>query len=116
ASFDKVNVCIQCHGQSLTSFDYPVQDYNGDGVIEGVQTEVQHLLDKVSTLLPPSGNQANANNYVADGKVKTPSTQTNWPVKFLEAAYNWQFVKNDLSMGVHNAPYAVGLLKASIGD
>ncbi len=115
-TLDKVDICIQCHGKSLTSFDYPVQDYNGDGVIEGVQTEVQHLLDKLSTLLPNGTYQANANNYIADGLVKTTSSQTNWPAKYLEASYNWQFVDHDLSKGVHNAPYAVGLLKASIGD
>ena len=44
---------------------------NGDGVIEGVQTEVQNLLNKLSTLLPNSTYQANSNNYVADGLVKT---------------------------------------------
>ena len=44
------------------------------------------------------------------------SVQTNWPPKFLKAAYNWQFVSNDGSMGVHNAPFAIGLLKASIAD
>jgi hypothetical protein len=115
-TLDKVDICIQCHGKSLTSFDFPVQDYNNDGVIEGVQTEVQHLLDKLSTLLPPTNYYANANNYIADGLVKNPSSQTNWPAKYLEASYNWQFVNNDLSKGVHNAPYAVGLLKASIGD
>ena len=32
------------------------------------------------------------------------------------AAYNWQFVSNDGSLGVHNTPYAIGLLKASIGN
>lgn len=114
-SVDKVDVCIQCHGQ-ISSFDMVKIDYNGDGVIEGVQTEVQHLLDKLSTMLPNSTYQSNG-VYVADGLVKTSvSTKTNWPVKFLEAAYNWQFVNNDLSKGVHNAAYAVGLLKASIGD
>ena len=49
----------------------PDSDYNGDGVIEGVQTEVQHMLDKLSTMLPNSTYQANSNNYVADGLVKT---------------------------------------------
>ena len=34
----------------------------------------------------------------------------------LEAAYNWAFVKEDKSLGVHNTAYAVGLLKASIAD
>lgn len=108
--------CQQCHGK-LDTFDFPVADYNGDGVIEGVQTEVQHLLDKLSALLPPSVYQANPNNYVADGLVKTSvSFYTNMPTKFLEAGYNWQFVNNDGSLGVHNAAFAVGLLKASIGD
>jgi hypothetical protein len=115
ATLDKVDVCVQCHGP-MTSFDLVKVDYNGDGVIEGVQTEVQHLLDKLSTMLP-NGNFVANGNYVADGLVKTSiSTRTNWPAKFLEAGYNWQFVNNDSSKGVHNAAYAVGLLKASIAD
>lgn len=114
-SVDKTDVCVQCHGP-IDSFDMVREDYNGDGVIEGVQTEVQHLLDKLSTLLPSSAYVASG-NYVADGLVKSSiSVKTNWPVQFLKAAYNWQFVNNDGSKGVHNAPFAVGLLKASIGD
>jgi hypothetical protein len=113
---DKADVCVQCHGP-IASFNMLVQDYNGDGVIEGVQTEVQHLLDKLSTMLPNSTYQANSNNYVADGLVKTSvSFKTNWPSKFLKAGYNWQFVTMDGSKGVHNAPFAVGILKASIAD
>ena len=89
---DKVDVCVQCHGP-ISSFNFLCEDYNGDGVIEGVQTEVQHLLNKLSTLLPNSTYQANSNNYVADGLVKASiSVKTNWPPKFLKAAYNWQFV------------------------
>jgi nitrate reductase cytochrome c-type subunit len=113
---DKADVCVQCHGP-IASFNMLVQDYNGDGVIEGVQTEVQHLLDKLSTMLPNSTYQANSNNYVADGLVKTSvSFKTNWPSKFLKAGYNWQFVTMDGSKGVHNAPFAVGIHKASIAD
>ena len=111
---DMVDACAQCHGP-IASFDMPVQDYDGDGVIEGVQTEVQHLLDKLSTLLPNSTYVRW--NYVADGLVKSASRSkpTGLP-KFLNAAYNWQFVNNDGSKGVHNAPFATGLLKASIAD
>jgi hypothetical protein len=111
-------VCTKCHGQ-LDDFDFPVADYNSDGVIEGVQTEVQHLLDKLSTLLPPATYKANANDYAADGLVKTLSyswPKTNMPAKFLKAGYNWMFVNADGSKGIHNAAFAVGLLKASIGD
>ena len=108
-------VCAKCHG-NVTTFDFQVADYNGDGVIEGVQTEVHHLLDKLSTLMPPKVYQANPANYVADGLVKSPSSYTNMPAKFLNAYYNWQFVTMDNSFGIHNAPFAVGLLKASIAD
>ena len=115
-TFDKVDVCVQCHGP-ISSFDMVRVDYNGDGITEGVQTEVQHLLDRLSTMLPNSTYQANSNNYVADGLVKTSiSAKTNWPAQFLKAGYNWQFVNNDGSKGVHNAPFAVGLLKASIAN
>jgi len=111
---DLVDVCVRCHGQ-IEGFDFARKDYDSDGVIEGVQTEVQHLLDKLSRLLPNSTYRTNG-DYVADGLVKSPSVKTNWPTKFLQAAWNWQFVNVEGSKGVHNAPYAVGVLKASIAD
>ena len=52
-----------------------------------------------------------------DGTVKTSlSVKTNWTTAQLNAAYNFQFVSNDGSLGIHNAPFAVGLLQASIAD
>jgi hypothetical protein len=111
---DLVDVCVKCHGQ-IEGFDFARKDYDGDGVIEGVQTEVQHLLDKLSRLLPNSTYRADG-NYVADGLVKSPSVKTNWSTKLLRAAWNWQFVNVEGSKGVHNAPYAVGVLKASLAD
>jgi hypothetical protein len=102
---DLVGACQNCHGPDIASFDFPLFDYNGDGVIEGVQTEVQHLLDQLSAMLPPVG------------KPKTALTiDSTWTRAQLEAAYNWQFVANDGSKGIHNTAYAVGLLKASIAD
>ena len=102
-------VCAQCHG-NINTFNFPVADYDGDGVVEGVQTEVQHLLNKLTTLLPNSSG-------VLDGTVKTSlSVKTNWPAQYLQAAYNWQFVSNDGSLGVHNLAYTVALLKASIAN
>jgi hypothetical protein len=106
---EMLGVCTQCHGP-IEEFNLARGDYNNDGVFEGVQDEVQHLLDKLSTLLP------NANGVV-DGKVQTSlAVRTNWAVKYLKGAYNWRFVSYDGSKGIHNAAYAVGLLKASIGD
>jgi hypothetical protein len=100
-----VGACQTCHGPQISSFDFALFDYNDDGVIEGVQTEVQHLLDELSTMLPPAG------------KPKTSLTIDNtWTQPQLEAAYNWLFVTNDGSKGVHNTAYTVGLLKASIAN
>lgn len=100
-----LGACQSCHGPEVTTFDFPLFDYNDDGQIEGVQTEVQHLLDQLSTMLPPVGQPKTALNI--DGT---------WTRPQLEAAYNWLFVTKDGSKGVHNTSYAVALLKASIAD
>jgi hypothetical protein len=114
-SVDLVDVCIKCHGP-IKEFNFARKDYDGDGVIDGVQTEVQHLLDRLSRMLPNSTYRADG-NYTADGLVKSSlSVKTNWQTQFLHAAWNWQFVNVEGSHGVHNAPYAVGILKASIAD
>ncbi len=82
---DQVAVCNQCHG-GITTFNFPVEDYANVGTILGVQTEVQILLNQLSTLLPNSSG-------VVDGTIKTSlSVKTNWTTAQLEAAYDWQFV------------------------
>ena len=114
---DLVDTCVKCHGQ-IEHFNFARKDYDGDGVIDGIQTEVQHLLDKLSRLLPNSTYRADG-NYVADGQVKVidrNTVKTNWPTHFLEGAWNHMFVTVEGSKGIHNAPYAVGVLKASIAN
>jgi hypothetical protein len=116
-TLDLVDTCVKCHGP-IEGFNFARKDYDGDGVIDGVQTEVQHLLDNLSRLLPNSTYRADG-NYVADGLVKVidrNTVKTNWPTKFLNGAWNHMFVNVEGSRGVHNAPYAVGVLKASIAD
>jgi len=106
---DQVGVCNQCHG-GITTFNFPVQDYANTGTILGVQTEVQILLNELSALLP------NSKGIIAGVAQTSLSATTNWTTAQLNAAYNWQFVNNDGSLGVHNAPFATGLLKASIAN
>ncbi len=96
--------CVGCHG-NIDSFDFKRQDYDGDGIVDGVQTEVKHLLDKLALLLPPVGTPKTSLNITAT-----------WTKPQLKAAYNYQFVLEDGSFGVHNLAYAIGLLKASIAD
>jgi hypothetical protein len=107
AAEDMVGACQQCHGPTLTSFDFPVENFDGYATKQGVQSQVQNLMNQVAMLLP--GGEAN----VIAGNV-TP--QPNWTAPQLEAAYNYIFVKSDGSMGVHNTAYTVGLLQASIAN
>ncbi|MDP2999800.1 MAG: multiheme c-type cytochrome [Bryobacterales bacterium] len=101
----QVEACYKCHGPNTSLFDFQLFDYDNDGSIDGVQTEIQHLLDKLALQLPPAG------------KPKTElAIDSTWTRPQLAAAYNWQFVKYDGSFGIHNTAYAVGLLKASIAD
>jgi len=105
AAEDLVGACQTCHGPEITTFNFQLFDYNGDGVIDGVQTEVQKLMDQLSTMLPP------------DKTVKSALTiDATWTKPQLEAAWNWLLVNNDGSHGIHNTAYAVGLLKASIAN
>ncbi len=111
--------CQSCHVETGgTNFDFvdttfnpltdnPNNDYDGDAVhgvvVEGVQTQVSNLLSRLAALLPPFSH----------GSI---GVNANSSVEQLKAAYNYDFVSADGSHGVHNAGYAVDLLKASIAD
>lgn len=103
---EMVVACQQCHGP-ITSFNFPVEDFDGDGVTNGVQTQVQTLLNELAELLP------GGTNNVGSTFIKASS---GWTTNDCEAAYNYDFVESDGSLGVHNTAYAVGLLQASIAN
>ena len=102
---DLVGTCQSCHGPDVTAVNFPLMDYDGDGVIDGVQTEVQHLMDKLALMLPPVGQAKTTLNIDAT-----------WTQPQLAAAYNYLLVQSDGSRGIHNTAYTVGLLKTSIAD
>jgi len=99
-----VTACTECHGE-IEDFNLVRQDYNGDGVVEGIQSEVKALLRRLAKLLPPVGVDK-----------ETISINSSWTKQQLRAGFNWKFVGEEGSFGVHNPAYAVGLLKASIAD
>jgi len=102
---EMIGACQTCHGPEVTQFDFPLMDYVGNGQIVGVQSEVQELLDNLALMLPPVGQAKTSLNI-----------DSTWTQPQLEAAYNWLFVNNDGSRGIHNMAYTVGLLKASIAN
>ncbi|MBC8096390.1 MAG: hypothetical protein H7Y43_11300 [Akkermansiaceae bacterium] len=99
-----LDACVKCHG-NIESFDLKRQDYDGNSLVEGVQTEVKGLLAKLALLLPPVGTPKSA-----------IAINSGWTKQQLRAGYNYLFVQEDGSFGVHNTAYAVGLLKASLAD
>lgn len=110
-----VEACAPCHG-AINDFDEVIakQDFDGDGTIEGVQSEVQGLLDLLEgTVIDAAPTPERRDALAADFEGKLGDT-TVTTIDQRKAAYNWTFVAYDQSLGVHNATYAVQLLQRSI--
>ncbi|MCC6962694.1 MAG: hypothetical protein IT585_05535 [candidate division Zixibacteria bacterium] len=107
-TYTLIGVCAPCHSRysesGVTKFDdFKPRDIDGDGVIEGFQTEFDNLADSLKVLLT---------------KVVDPATNLFRTKKIARlqaaAAYNWAIYKEDRSHGAHNPKYFEGLLKSSI--
>jgi len=109
-----------CHGEMNQAkgtrfFDRKARtDYDGNGKIETLQQEVQGLYerlinDKGSGLLQKTSPPI----YDAKGKF-IEGNKTQYPVEIVGALYNYKFVQEDRSKGIHNTTYAVQLLMDSI--
>ncbi len=110
-----VEACTPCHG-TLTDFDQVVAhaDYDGNGQVQGVQIEVQGLLDLLQEEIIVKAPRASAQDSLRadfDGR-KGVATLTTPAMR--AAGYNWAYVLYDGSHGVHNATYSVQLLQRSI--
>lgn len=86
--------CVTCHASGITLND-----------VEETQNEIKVLLEELRQLLPQRSATDTRPKYPTD----TSMTQT-----LRDASWNWYYVNNDLSFGVHNRKYAEDLLKASI--
>ncbi len=104
---ENLAACTPCH-LDLASFNRPARgDYDGDGTVEGIQDEVQGLLDLLFDAIIASGVEW-LGHYPYWANVTTEAQKA--------AIYNWQFVKNDGSLGIHNTARAVQLLQRSYKD
>jgi S-layer homology domain. len=84
--------CQSCHA-GLTTFDR-----------NGVQTEIQAMLDEVKPLLIASG-------IMNEEERSIPGA---YPEAVAAAMWNYTLVMNDQSRGVHNPPYTTALLQQAL--
>lgn len=108
---DKVAACQTCHGSGITKFTDIMAsfDYDHDGKIEPVQTEVAGLLAQLKAKLPIDVTTGEPTLAIKD------SLLVKGNVKAVEGIYDYTFVMNDGSMGVHNTKYAVSILQKALG-
>ena len=108
---DVVTACQTCHGAGITKFDdiKATYDYDRNGKIEGVKTEIAGLLNQLKAKLPID---------VATG-APTLAMKDSLLVKnrpdLVAGIYVYSFVANDGSGGMHNAKYAISLLQKALG-
>lgn len=89
------------------------QDYDGNGKLETAQKEVQGLLEKLVND-KGTGLLQTMKEPMYDQKGKFINTKSQYPVELVAALYNYKFVLEDRSKGVHNMPYAVQVLMDSL--
>jgi len=83
-----------------------ISDFDGDGEVEGVQTEMHDMLDSLAVLLVAAGFIDEDHHPINGVTVSTADSAG--------ALYNFLFIEEDRSVGVHNTAYAVSLLRSSI--
>ena len=88
-------------------------DYDGDGKTETVQEEIQGLLEKIINK-QGTGLLQTMKDPLYDSKGAFVRNKVQYPVEVVAALYNYKFVLEDGSKGVHNTRYAVQLLMDSI--
>lgn len=87
----------------------PGADHDGDGKVEPFQNEVQGMLATLSARLKSRGAP-----YSESQGVFTLEDMASFAATVRAAAYNYDFVAEDSSLGMHNPIYVVNLLAVSI--
>ncbi len=104
--YDNITGCVTCH-TGITKFDDIIAsyDYDMDGVVEPFMKEVDGLVEKLAIALPPRGEPR-----VDWQQIRTDPDS----VRLKQAYWNYRYVVEDKSHGVHNPKYVVRLLQLSI--
>ncbi len=93
--------CESCHGTVSMEF------------VRQSQNAIIALMDELQDILPKYVEGSVATGFVAGEPIFSGTQIT---AAEAAAAYNWYFVRNDGSWGVHNHDYAASLLRASIKE
>ena len=104
ASFDFGSIYYSVIGQPGAS-----ADHDSDGTVEPFQQEIQGMLDDLKNALTSRGVVFDSTQGVFDLEDMASFTTTE-----RAAAYNYDFIVGDRSLGMHNPVYVVNLLNASI--
>jgi hypothetical protein len=114
--------CEPCHGP-ITDFDdiTAKNDYDGDGTVEGVQSEVDGLHEMIPDVILAAGADTTGYNTFEAFAFSDDSTSV-WgglnpgitPRMVREVWWNYLMVEDDLSHGVHNASFIIQLMQQSI--
>jgi hypothetical protein len=108
---DFVGICNQCHSEVTSSFDQKTasQDYDGNGITESFITEVNGLLAILKAKLP----QDSFGNVISSA---SDSMKIYNRPDLVQGIWNYNFITEDRSNGIHNPAYTVALLRASIAS
>jgi hypothetical protein len=106
--------CTPCH-PTLTTFDRVIgEDFDGDGRIDGVQTEVRRLMQNLASAIFAADTGGAVTQPDGPG---TPMLVSAAPTTaaLREAVFNYNFAAIDGSSGIHNTTYAVQVLQRTYG-
>jgi len=107
-NYDHVKGCLGCH-PGKTSFDdfMAPADYDGNGLVESWQKEVAGCIRNLGHALP---HWAGTYDSVKWQAIAADSNNVN----LRKAYWNYLFIKNDKSLGMHNPFFAINVLLASV--
>jgi hypothetical protein len=114
-----LSACQNCHN-GLTTFDREARDdYDGNGDVDGIQTEIDGcmaiLLDAILTTPTHSGaaiTYGPSHTFEIDGDAgNTGALDDPEDTPFLIAMFDYNWVDFDASRGIHNTRYALNLIQ-----
>ncbi len=101
-----------CHKNDMTGGGQAKEDYDGNGTTGTQQEEVKGLLGNLSDAINKSAGSTAFTSQGGQVVFKGATVSENDPA--YAAAYNYFYVVNDKSNGIHNPQFTVQLLQDSI--